>query len=97
MCESSSLAGRESIELQILSASALAAAMGAQSRPAGYALDRLMHEGLTRHDAIHAIGSALVGLIFDLMIGKGNVSFDNAKYGRELAALTAASWRSQKD
>ena len=27
-------------------------------------LDRLMREGLDRHDAIHAIGSVLVGIVF---------------------------------
>jgi len=29
------------------------------------ALDRLMVEGLDRHDAIHAIGSILMRIVFD--------------------------------
>src|SRR5215510_10054262 len=61
-------------------------------------LARLMREGLARHDAIHAIGSALVGIIFDVTTKKVDAGVDiNARYGRELAALTAASWRAQAD
>jgi hypothetical protein len=60
-------------------------------------LDRLMREGLGRHDAIHAVGSAMMGIIFDVVREKNNGSDVDAKYGRELAALTAASWRSHKD
>ena len=56
-------------------------------------LDRLMREGLDRHDAIHAIGSVLLGIVLDAYHDK---QIDiNATYGRELAELTAASWRSQ--
>ena len=59
-------------------------------------LARLMREGLDRHDAVHAIGSVLIGIIFDVMTKKAGAEVDiNAKYGRELAALTAASWRAQ--
>jgi hypothetical protein len=61
-------------------------------------LARLMHEGLDRHDAIHAIGSVLMGIIFDLTAKKADAGADiNAKYGRELAALTAGSWRAQAE
>jgi len=60
-------------------------------------LDRLMREGLDRHDAVHAIGSVLLQIVFDVAIGKDYREIDiNAKYGRQLAALTAASWRSQR-
>jgi hypothetical protein len=58
---------------------------------------RLMDEGLDRHEAIHAVGSVLMGVIFDVIRKTDNESNINAKYGRELAALTAAGWRSQKD
>jgi hypothetical protein len=59
-------------------------------------LVRLMREGLDRHDAIHAIGSILAGIIFDVATKKVDAGVDiNARYGRELAALTAASWRAQ--
>jgi len=61
-------------------------------------LARLMREGLDRHDAIHAIGSVLIGIIFDVATKKAGADVDiNARYGRELAALTAASWRAQAD
>jgi hypothetical protein len=59
-------------------------------------LDRLMREGLDRHDAIHAIGSVLMGIVFDAIKSPKGKKIDiNAQYGRELAQLTAASWRSQ--
>jgi hypothetical protein len=61
-------------------------------------LARLMPEGLNRHDAIHAIGGVLMGIIFDVMAEKDDADADiNARYGRELAALTAAGWRAQAD
>ena len=60
-------------------------------------LTRLMDEGLGRHDAIHAVGSVLAGIIFDALKKTDDDGDLNAKYGRELAALTAAGWRSQKD
>ena len=56
-------------------------------------LDRLMREGLDRHDAIHAIGSVLAGIFFDVAKNPGKQVDINAQYGRELAELTAASWR----
>jgi hypothetical protein len=61
-------------------------------------LARLMREGLDRHDAIHAIGSVLAGIIFDVIAKKADAGLDiNARYGHELAALTAASWRAQAE
>ena len=61
-------------------------------------LARLMLEGLGRHDAIHAIGSVLIGIIFEVTTKKVDAGVDiNAQYGRELAALTAASWRAQSE
>jgi hypothetical protein len=61
-------------------------------------LTRLMREGLDRHDAIHAIGSVLMAIIFDVVTKNADTDGDiNAKYGRELAALTAAGWRAQAD
>ena len=56
-------------------------------------LDRLMREGLDRHDAIHAIGSVLVGIFFDVAKNPGKQVDNNEQYRRELAELTAASWR----
>jgi hypothetical protein len=61
-------------------------------------LARLMREGLGRHDAIHAIGSILIAIVFDVMAEKLDANVDiNARYGRELAELTAARWRAQAE
>jgi len=63
-------------------------------------LSRLMAEGLDRHEAIHAIGSVLVGYINDLVRkAKSETSpapqpGNNAAYFAELEQLTAESWRS---
>jgi len=57
-------------------------------------LDRLMHEGLDRHDAIHAVGSILMTIVFDVLQAPDAGGDINARYSRELATLTAAGWRS---
>jgi hypothetical protein len=60
-------------------------------------LDRLMREGLDRHDAVHAVGSVVMGIVFDAVREKGKDAGDiNARYSRELATLTAADWRAQR-
>jgi hypothetical protein len=68
------------------------AALGTGYAVAG-TLERLMNEGLDRHEAIHAIGSVLMGNILDLQHGrlKGDL---NQVYIRELAQLSAKKWRS---
>src|SRR6476646_3475169 len=58
-------------------------------------LDRLMDEGLDRHDAVHAIGSILMEIVFAAAHERDDSDDVNAKYNRKLAALTAAGWRSQ--
>jgi hypothetical protein len=60
------------------------------------ALARLMGEGLDRHDALHAVGSVVMGIVFDA-VAKNSGSDINARYGRELAELTAAGWRAEAD
>ena len=59
------------------------------------ALARLLNEGLDRHDAVHAIGSVLMRIVFDAVHERDDGSDINAKYRQELATLTAANWRSQ--
>ena len=68
------------------------AALGTGYAVAG-TLERPMNEGLDRHQAIHAIGSVLMGNILDLQHGrlKGDL---NQIYIRELAQLSAEKWRS---
>lgn len=56
-------------------------------------LAALMREGLDRHQAVHAIGCALGGLIYDLMKGEGAGVYADERYYEELSKLTAASWR----
>ena len=63
--------------------------------PVPETLDRLMNEGLDRHDAVHAIGSILMEIVFAAAHERDDSDDINAKYNRELAALTAAGWRSQ--
>ena len=58
-------------------------------------LNRLMHEGLDRHEAIHAVGSILMTIVFDVLQAPDAGGDINARYSRELAMLTAASWRSR--
>jgi hypothetical protein len=53
-----------------------------------------MDEGLDRHEAIHAIGSILVRIMFDAVRNDDGGGDINAKYSRELATLTAVGWRS---
>lgn len=54
------------------------------------ALERLLGQGLDRHEAIHAIGSVMAEHIHGAMRG---VAFDAAEYERRLSQLDAASWR----
>src|SRR5262245_16570316 len=69
-------------------------ALGAAT-PVPATLNRLMQEGLDRHQAIHAIGNILMNIAFDV-VQEPDVGGDiNARYSRELATLTATSWRSK--
>jgi NAD-dependent DNA ligase len=54
-------------------------------------LDRLIQEGLDRHDAVHAIGSVLAGQIFEIM--KNKKEADLVSYSKELKNLTAQKWK----
>jgi hypothetical protein len=59
------------------------------------ALARLMGEGLDRHGAVHAVGSMVMGLMYDVLRARGkDAGAISAKISRQLAELTAASWRS---
>src|SRR5262245_16374745 len=60
--------------------------------PAQKTLARLMREGLTRHDAVHAIGSVLAGRIFDLIRRDEKGEDVNTEYYRQLEELTAETW-----
>jgi hypothetical protein len=57
------------------------------------ALDRLLDDGLDRHDAIHAIGSVLMEHIWNLSNKPQGSGDPNAPYLVALDKLTADSWR----
>ena len=54
------------------------------------ALERMLAEGLERHDAIHALGSVMAKHMFGIM--KEGQAFDDAAYTRDLDALSAERW-----
>ncbi len=58
-----------------------------EETPVEAAIDRLMGEGLDRHNAIHAVGSVLIGHIHGTMTGDAN-----EKYFREVEEMTAGKW-----
>ncbi len=66
--------------------SALGDEMSAQAT-----LERLMREGLDRHEAIHAIGSVLVEFLQELVDDDAPQQV-NESYNEELKKLTAAEW-----
>ena len=55
-------------------------------------LERLQHEGLTRHAAIHAIGSVLLEHLNWLMQQPETPTEPNTRYCKRLERLTAAGW-----
>jgi hypothetical protein len=56
-------------------------------------LERLMAEGLDRHDAIHAIASVLTEQMWHVMKGEAPQDENVGQaYYRELEKLTAAKW-----
>ena len=62
--------------------------------PVAATLERLMREGLSRHDAIHAIGTVLAPVILGVVQGEV-VSDPNIPYFQGLGELTAKSWLSE--
>lgn len=63
--------------------------------PVVRAMARLMKQGLSRHDALHAIGSVVAEHLFDAMNGAG-VDFTStaqARYNAAVERLTAQAWR----
>jgi hypothetical protein len=57
-------------------------------------LARLRSEGLTRHEAVHAIGSVVVDQIFDALKGDPGAQSDpGASYLDRVRRLSADEWR----
>jgi hypothetical protein len=63
--------------------------------PVVRAMDRLGKEGLTRHDAVHAIGSIVAEHLFDILRTDQNddAATSRARYYVAVERLTAKSWR----
>ena len=63
--------------------------------PVVRALHRLTKGGLTRHDAIHAIGSVVAEHLFDILHTEQSDDADasQARYVAAVERLTVASWR----
>lgn len=61
--------------------------------PVSSTVQRLMSEGLDRHDAVHAVGSVLTGLVYDIFQSPDVVGQDpNEPYFAALESLTAEEW-----
>jgi hypothetical protein len=65
-----------------------------EETPVAAALQRLMGEGLDRHDTIHAIASVLSGVMHDAVTRKEARDLKTIYY-IEVSRLTAEGWRSQ--
>jgi hypothetical protein len=55
-------------------------------------LQRLMKEGLDRHEAIHAVGSVLGEQIHNILTGSSSGIDIDKRYVRKLESLTAEGW-----
>lgn len=65
--------------------------IAADSPPeASTAVNRLMKEGLSRHEAIHAAGSIVAGILWEMM--QGNKQVDLRTMSAQLSDLTARKW-----
>jgi hypothetical protein len=71
--------------------------LASNDEPVVRALDRLQKEGLSRHDAVHAIGSVAIEEIYDVMKSRKAPDPSHARYYAAIERLTAASWRAQGD
>jgi hypothetical protein len=70
------------------------AALG-EEHPVGSKLDDLMKEGLDRHEAVHAVGCVLDGLIYNLLKDERPAEDLNEEYLQAVSELTAESWRAE--
>ena len=63
--------------------------------PVPATINRLIRQGLDRHEAIHAVGAVVSANIYDLTKGI-ETSWDQNQYRRKLEKLTARRWRKGK-
>jgi len=57
------------------------------------AMERLQKEGLSRHDAVHAIASVAAEHSYNLLNNKTDLGNSHAIYNAAVERLTAKSWR----
>jgi hypothetical protein len=65
--------------------------------PVERTLHRLMAEGLDRHEAVHAIGSALTDILYDASNDAASVEDPNSTYLATVESLTAEEWLGSAD
>lgn len=65
--------------------------------PVAVTVRRLMAEGLSRHEAIHAIGTCLADHIYGAFQGDESEPDPQARYFNAVTALTASAWRASGD
>lgn len=63
--------------------------------PVRRAIERLMSQGLDRHDAVHAVGSVLTAYLHDLMTADAPQPDRLEDYKEAVERLTAESWRAE--
>jgi hypothetical protein len=68
-----------------------------KDEPVVRAVLRLTKEGLSRHDAIHAIGSLVAELIFDAVNYEDAPETSRARYYAAVERLNAQAWRDGSD
>jgi hypothetical protein len=63
--------------------------------PVTRAMERLMKQGLSRHDAVHAVGSVVADYFFEAMNTKDKDfgSTAQARYNAAVERLTAQEWK----
>jgi hypothetical protein len=54
---------------------------------------RLENEGLSRHDAVHAIGFVLAEHVYELSKSKDDATTSQARYNVAVERISAKSWR----
>jgi hypothetical protein len=65
-------------------------AIGTEPVPA--TVKKLTRQGLTRHEAIHAVGAIICENLFDIVQGNDN-QWNPKQYRRRLEKLTAKRWK----
>ena len=71
--------------------------LASNDEPVVRALARLMKESLSRHDAVHAIGSVVAEEIYDLLNQEDTSDTVRTRYYAAIERLTAATWRTISD